>query len=286
MPDFNSNMPASTPQLYLENQYRLLQSQAADWEKNLQSQGLDEEAYANEIGRMQEQITEQVSAFQAKAQQLTAIKGMAGITMDEEAATKANWAAVLPREVIEAMYPKPEDEPDRGRLSINTLDKISDSIEEFGVQIPKTTVEKRYGKSLGMTADWLKRDVKGYAQADVMKMYLKWRTMIGYDGFESPIERRQVDQEWDNWVASQKGNWKWNPDSKLIKAYRARGPLTRAAGSPYRQTPTGPLEATNPLQNSIARALPKKKKQPTAEELNQNKTRENYELGKSLGYWN
>ncbi len=278
--------PSSTPQLYLENQYRLLQSQAADWEKNLQSQGLDEQSYAEAIQNMQEQLNEQVSQFQAKADQLRQTRGMtdAGL-MDEQAATRANWEAILPDEVLRAMYPKPEDEPDRGRLSMNTLDKITGSIEEFGTQIPKTTVEKRYGKSLGVTADWLKRDVKGYAQADVMKMYLKWRTMIGYDGLESPIERKQVDQEWDDWIASQKGTWKWNPDSKLIKAYRARGPLTRAYGSQFRQTPTGPNEATNPLSDSIAQALPKKKNQPTAEELLQDRTEENYELGKSLGYW-
>ncbi len=38
MPEFG---PSSTPQHVLENQYRQLQQKAADWEKNLQSQGLN-----------------------------------------------------------------------------------------------------------------------------------------------------------------------------------------------------------------------------------------------------
>ena len=276
--------PTSTPQLYLENQYRLLQSQAADWERSLQSQGLNEEDYANEIGRMQEQITEQVSAFQAKAQQLTTIKGMAGITMDEEAATKANWAAVLPREVMEAMYPEQPEVSKREPFSLNEMKAVGVSVEQFAKDTPKTTLKKRYG--LG-GADWTKRDIRGRSQKDIMERYRGWKQFIGYEGL-TPVEKRQVDGEWDAWISEKGESWKWDVTSNKssVRAERAGGPLTRAYGSQFRQTPTGPLEATNPLQNSIARSLPKKKKQPTAEELNQNKTRENYELGKSLGYWN
>ncbi len=276
--------PTSTPQLYLENQYRLLQSQAADWERSLQSQGLSEEDYANEVGRMQEQITEQVTAFQAKAQELKQTKSMMdlGIIDDPSAGMEAMWAAVLPKEVRQAMFPEPEDEPDRGRFSPKQMEDISETVEQFASQVPKTTIGKKYGA--GKT-DWLARDPKGYSQADTMKKYLAWKTFIGYDGL-GPLEKKQVDLQWDDWIAGQRGVWKWDPNSGPVKALRARGPLTRAYGSQFRQTPTGPLEATNPLQNSIARALPKKKKQPTAEELRSEGTQESYELGKSLRYWN
>jgi len=102
----------------------------------------------------------------------------------------------------------------------------------------------------------------------------------------TPTEQRQVDGEWDAWLDNKGGDWKWDATSKYVRAERAGGPLTRAYGSQFRKTASGPSAAVNPLQMSIAQSLPKKKKQPTAEELNQNKTRENYELGKSLGYWN
>ena len=279
MPEFG---PSSTPQHVLENQYRQLQQKAADWEKGLQSQGLDEQSYAEAIQDMQEQLNEQVSQFQAKANQLRQTRSMADAgLMDEQAATRANWEAVLPDEVLRAMYPKQPEVSKREPLSVNELKNVTGSVKHFAEQTPKTTLEKRYG--LG-GADWTKRDIRGRSQKDILGQYQTWKGFIGYEGL-TPVEKRQVDTQWDEWVAGEGKSWKWNPESKAVRAERAGGPLTRAYGLQFRQTPTGPLEATNPLQNSIARALPKKKKQPTAEELLQNRTEENYELGKSLGYW-
>jgi len=284
MPQFEMTGPTSTPQLYLENQYKLLQRQAADWERNLQAQGLSEEDYANEIGRMQEQITGQVSAFQAKAQELQQTQNMVdlGLIDDPAAGMEAMWAAVLPKEVRQAMYPKPEAESKRAPFSTGTMKGIADSVEEFAEQTPKTTLQKRYGPG---GIDWTKRDIKGRSQKDIMDKYRSWKGFVGYADF-TPVQKRQADTQWDDWVASKGKSWKWDTASDKVRAERASGPFTRAYGSQFRRTPTGPLEATNPLQNSIARSLPKKKKQPTAEELRSEGTQESYQLGKNLGYWN
>jgi len=283
MPNNLLSGPSSTPQLYLENQYRLLQKQAADWEKSLQAQGLNEEDYANEIGQMQEQITEQVTAFQAKAQELRQTQSMMdlGIIGDPAAGMEAMWAAVLPKEVRQAMFPKPETESRRAPFSTGAMKGIAESVEEFTKDVPKTTLQKRYGPG---GIDILKRDIRGRSQKDILEKYQSWKRFIGYADFTA-VQKRQVDTQWDDWVAAQGKSWKWNTASKTVRAERASGPLTRAYGSQFRRTPTGPLEATNPLQNSIARSLPKKKKQPTAEELRSEGTQESYQLGKNLGYW-
>ncbi len=282
MPEFG---PSSTPQHVLENQYRQLQQKAADWEKGLQSQGLDEQSYAEAIQDMQEQLNEQVSQFQAKANQLQQTRSMADAgLMDEQAATRANWEAVLPDEVLRAMYPKQPEVSKREPFSTKEVLEFGTSIEKFAEKTKAVkTKQKKYG-AFGW--DWTKKDVANVrSQAAVMKQYRAWKQFIGYSGF-TPTEKRQVDGEWDNWISEKGGDWKWDTGSKTIKAERAGGPLTRAFGSQFRQTPTGPGEATNPFQDSIKNALPKKKKQPTAEELRSEGTQESYELGKGLGYWN
>lgn len=288
MATFETMGPASTPQLYLKNQYRLLQQQAADWERNLQTQGLDEQSYTQAVQDMQKQLDGQISAFQARSQQLQQTQSMIDLNLigDPDAGMEAMWSAVLPEETMQAMFPK-QERPDSSRLSQTEMGHIGKSVEQFASQIPKTTIKKRYSWT-GL--DWPVRDIRGRSQADIIKMYTAWKNSIGYgkgaDGM-SPIERRQVDTEWDAWIATQKGTWKWNPNSNQVKALRAGGPLTRVYGAEFRKTPTGPTEATSPLQLSIARALPKKKENdPTVEQLRKIGTQEAYDIGKNLGYWN
>ena len=76
--------------------------------------------------------------------------------------------------------------------------------------------------------------------------------------YHQQSQQGQIDNEWDAWVADK--GWKWNPNSKEILAARAKGPLTRGYGSQFRGTPTGPREAVNPLQDSIAADLSKRRK--------------------------
>jgi len=136
------------------------------------------------------------------------------------------------------------------------MNRVRDSVEEFASQTPKNFREKRYSWT-GL--DWPVRDIKGRSQADLIKKYTAWKNFIGYDAL-TPGEKKQVDTQWDDWVSSQEGVWKWDPTSQPIKALRARGPLTRAYyGQRSRKTPTGPNEATSPFAMSILQALPKKK---------------------------
>ncbi len=66
MPRFQEIGPASTPLLFLENENQRYQQDAADWEKNLGRQGLDPESYAKEIQNKQEEIDQQLAAFESR----------------------------------------------------------------------------------------------------------------------------------------------------------------------------------------------------------------------------
>lgn len=261
MPNFNDFGPSSTSQLYLENQYRLFQSQAADWERNLQAQRLSPEDSANAFKDKQEELDKQVAAFQAKAEELRQTQSMIdGGLIDPIAGMEAMWATVLPRETMQAMYPKQPEVSKREPLSAKEMEELSSeggSIEQFASQA-EMSVTKRHGPG---GIDWMKRDIKVRSQASIMKMYRAWKTNIGYgEGTQglTPIERRQVDGEWDAWVAEKGKSWKWDTTSKYVRAERATGPFTRSYGQQFRQAPTGPREAIGPFQLSIAQALPKK----------------------------
>lgn len=248
MPAIQEIGPASTPMLFLENEYNRTIQQAADWEKNLQRQGLDPDSYAGEIQKMQAQVDELTAAFQSRKQMMQQSQKFVdlGIISPEES-QEAMWAQVLPRELHEKMYPEQIDEPRRVPFSPRQLEAHQVHIEEFATSGEPT--KKRFG------IDWLAKDV--HTQKSLLKQYNTWRVNIGYDAMTAS-QQNQVDNEWDAWVADKK--MKWNPESKEVLAARGRGPLTRGYGSQFRGTPTGPTEPTNPLQSSIALSLPKQPK--------------------------
>ena len=280
MPGYQEIGPASTPLLYLENQNQLMQQQAADWERNLQGQGLDDETYAGEIQKKQAEVDDFMAEFQVKTQMMQQSQKFVdlGIISPEES-QEAMWAQVLPRELHEKMYPPQAADPQRVPFSPAQMERHQEYIEDF-TKFGKPT-KKKFG------IDWLAKDV--HTQKSLLKLYDAWKVNIGYSGYGA-IRQGQLDNEWDAWAADK--GWEWNPNSKEIKAARAKGPLTRGYGAQFRGTPTGPREATNPLQDSIAADLFKRRKpepkpkQKTAEELRKENTSEAYELGKQLGYWN
>ena len=248
MPGYQEIGPASTPLLYLENQNQLMQQQAADWERNLQGQGLDDETYAGEIQKKQAEVDDFMAEFQAKTQMMQQSQKFVDLGfISPEESQEAMWAQVLPRELHEKMYPQAAD-PQRAPFSPGQMENYQETIEEFA----KSGKEKRRGL---FRVDIFAKDV--HTQKSLMKQYNTWKVNIGYGAMTSS-QQGQVDNEWDAWVADKK--MKWNPQSKEVLAARGKGPLTRGYGSQFRGTPTGPKEAINPLQTSIALSLPKQPK--------------------------
>ena len=247
MPRIQEIGPASTPSLFLENEYNRTIQQAADWEKNLQRQGLDPESYASEIQNMQTQIDELTASHQSRMQMMQQSQKFVDLGLiSPEDSQEAMWAQVLPRELQEKMYPKESADPQRVPFSPGQMENYQETIEEFA----KSGKIKKYRFGI----DRLAKDV--HTQKSLLKQYNTWKVNIGYDAMTSS-QQSQIDNEWDAWVADKK--MKWNPESKAVLAARGKGPLTRGYGAAIRGTPLGPREAGNPIQSSIAASLPKKK---------------------------
>ncbi len=252
--------PASTPQLYFENQFKLSQQQISQRYESLQrqyrSQQIDYETAAKEIADMQAEADEQTKAFQSGMQLMQQSQKFVdlGIISPEEN-QEAMWAQVLPRELHQKMYPKQTAGSQREPFSPTEMVKYKDTVEYFGERNKPT--KKKFG------VDRWAKDV--HTKKSLLKQYDTWKVNIGYNAMKS-YEQDQVDNEWDNWAVDEgydTGKPKtdvWNPGSKEIIAARGKGPLTKDYGAPARGTPTGPREAADPIANSIAASLPKKAK--------------------------
>ncbi len=251
MAEFGTTGPASTPKLLLEKQYRALQAQGQEWGENLQAQELDDDAYAEALEAFQTDYDEQLNAITANMETVRQTQQWIDIGMiDANAGRKAMWETIVPKEIQEAMYPRPETEPMRAPFSPGQLETHQERIEEFA---GSATKEKRFRFGY----DFLRKDVRTHGT--ILKQYKAWRTNIGYDDMTA-VQQRQVDNEWDAEIRNK--GWDWRPDLAEVKALRAKGPLARGYGSRFRGTPTGPTEAGNPLQDNVRANLPK---QPVAQ---------------------
>ncbi len=254
MPRIQEIGPASTPILFLENNSQRYQQEAADWERNLRGQGLDAESYAKEIQNKQEEIDQYLSEFESKKQMMLQSQKFVNMGfMSPEESQEAMWRIALrdQPELLDKIYPQQATErQQREPFTPAEMEKYQANIEKF----TKLAVgKKRYG-AFGW--DWLAKD-KPATQKTWLKLYDTWKVNIGYNAMNID-EQGQVDNEWDAWQASKDRDW--NPTSKEVLAARGKGPLTRGYGSQFRGTPTGPREAVNPLQDSIAAGLSKRRK--------------------------
>ena len=258
MANFNEMGPSSSPQLYLENNLEQIRQHYAGLDEQIRSQfeaqELDQDTASKEILRLQREFGEESEAINAKLNVVQQARNMMdGGLLNEEAGMKAMWTAVLPEETVRAMFPKQKEEPSRAPLSPNAMENLMEGIEEFAEAAPKTTLKKRYGP---FGVDVFKRDVRGRSQKDLLGKYQAWRTNIGYDGMTS-VQQRQVDSQWDAWIDTQSGNWKWNPESKEVMAARSKGPLSRSYGRQFYKTPVGPKEAGSEIMRSVGKSMPK-----------------------------
>ena len=248
--------PASTPQLYFESQFKLSQQQSLQRYQNLQkqfqSQQIDYETAVKEIADMQSEVDTQREAFQSSMQMMQQSQKFVDLGLiTPEQHQEAMWEQVLPKEVFEKLYAEPEEGPTRVPFSPGKVGEYGETIESF-LGTAGTIKRKMFG------IDWLRRDLpKDPTLSTILERYDAWRTSIGYDAMTFS-QQRQVDSEWDAWIANK--DWKqWSPNLEAVKGRRAKGPLTRSFGAQFRGTPTGPREATNPLQVSIAADLPKRR---------------------------
>ncbi len=254
MPGYQEIGPASTPLLYLENQNQLMLQRAADWEDNLKRQGLDYETYVGEIQKKQAEVDDFRAEFDSEKrtlQQSQRFVDLKIITPKEH--IEAAWERMLPRELFEKMYPRLVADTQRVPFSPSQMEGHQEYIETF-MKLGKKPTKKKFG------IDWLAKDV--HTQKSLLRLYDTWKVNIGYDGYGA-VRQGQLDNEWDAWIMDEyntKEKKIWNPEDKEVKAARGKGPLTKDYGAPARKTPTRPGEGGDPMADSIAADLSKRRK--------------------------
>ena len=252
MPNTGLPSPASTPMLMLENNYRQLQEWGGRQEQELQSLDLDDEMFADRMQKLQTDYDKQRADIETNMNTVRQTQNWIDLgIIDETAGSKLKWRVVVPEEALDMMFPEPETVPeaDTSRRPL-TPDQLGDLRIKAFVKKAKVAMPGRNRPTY----------------ESLLKQYKAWQTAIGYHGKQfTNTEREQVDREWDTWVKNTHPETAWYPQArKEIRALRAKGPITRGFTARFRQTPTGPREAGDPLKDNIIANLPKQR-QPTPE---------------------
>jgi len=252
MPNFGQSLtsqtaaPVSTPQLLLENNYRQLQDWGRRQERELRSLGLDYDTLADRMQRLQIEYDKKRADIETKMNTVQQIQHWMDLgIIDQSAADKLKFKAVLPEEVTNIMFP--ESKPAKlGREPFTP-----GQLENFQPRI------KAFAEAAEVKVPWGRDKPPTFER--LLKQYKAWQTSIGYNALTN-TEQEQVDKEWDDWVKVTYPETAWYPQArKEIRALRAKGPISRSVTARFRQTPIGPKEMGSPLKDNIVANLPKKK---------------------------
>ncbi len=185
------------------------------------------------VKRMQDEYDEQKFGMIAARLQVEDIKrGVAAGDIEQGAGEEAMLRLILPKEHVNALYPKEGTE--RTPLSPSALGGHEKMQEEFVGAAEKQDPHW-----------WLPGGFERRTQEATMRQYLGWREAAGYDNF-TPGQQRQLDIQWDDTIAG-KGQYEWDPASPEIKSLRTYGNrLSRAIGPKI-----------SPLAKSVQTAKPK-----------------------------
>jgi len=187
------------------------------------------------VKRMQDEYDEQKFGMISARLQVEDIKrGITTGDIEQGAGEEAMLRMILPKEHINAMFPKEGTE--RTPLSPTALGGHEKMQREFVSAAEKESPHF-----------WLPQTFERRTQEATMRQYLGWREAAGYENF-TPGQQRQLDIQWDDIIAG-KGQYEWDPASPQIKALRTYGNKLSRAIAPR----------ISPLARSVQKTKPKRK---------------------------
>ena len=175
-------------------------------------------------------LNEQRNKVSGRIQQLSMVKQLAENSyITPEKANELGWKMVLPKDIFEATFPKPQtSQRERAPFSPSRVagyrQLASNYVDEQHVTIPDR---------------WTKAKNEAVDRQKLLNQYKNWRAEIGYDNMDQG-QKDQVDYAWDITMQEQ-GFYGNDPDNKRqgwypkndveIQKLRARGKLTQAAAN-------------------------------------------------------
>lgn len=289
------NLPAQQdPESILQDRYKqTMQYNRSQYDVELnslkQAQLSDKDFHAgiNKLNARHQQIINQENyKADQQLQQVKRVKALINSNqISPDAGQEAIWRLVLPQETERAMFPTTERAQPFSIAQLSSK-AVLGSISELAEAAP-TTHEF-----------WTSREKEPKTKQGIINQYSQWRELIQYDAL-NPLRQRQLDMQWDAYMMGDERYDKWWLNKKErqpiveIKALRTPGkmgklmqsritgvgtatPLSRSIMDKHRSVP--------PVYEGTSHARPAER--PSAESLRRTGTKQAYEEGKRLGYWN
>lgn len=229
--------------MVLQEQYRKLQTETKAKESALPKS--DPELYSKQIQGLQKEFDKRKAEIFSQGEQFDQVDMMvqAGL-MDPQVADETKWRMVLPTDIAKNMvHPEAQGTP----MAPGTLASkaMVGSIGQFSQAAPEQ-------------GRWNPFSENRREQKDLIEQYKGWRDFVGYEA-RPPVQRRQLDIQWDDLMAGDKKN-KWNPKSPEISALRAKGSIARAAAAQVMPgTPMAGIPKTSPFIDHVNEQKPEPK---------------------------
>jgi hypothetical protein len=221
------DMPETTPDLVLTDQVNELRRQFSEKEKMLSQSQLPDEEHNAAVAELQADFDKQFNSMQSTARQFQETQRLADAGLiPADKAQEAMWRMILPKETTSVMFPAGgQRSMPVGELTGKPMTK---TLNEFATGAPTQSEVGWHGWTSPLRGKIAK-------QADLVKQYVGWRQMVGYDT-KNAATKTQLDGIWDDKMASSK-SYEWDPSHPEIQSLRAKGALTTAYANKNKNTP-------------------------------------------------
>lgn len=256
-----------TPYSILDSQQHQLRRYYTDREQKLRIRRLPKAQHNAELANMQSAYDAQKFRISSMRSQLDDIRRSG---TDPTLRDEAMWRLVVPPEQAAAMFPTVKKPTERVPISPPSLKSHLKTMVKFAEAAP----------SIGEI--FTREKFEPRSQTDLIKQYTAWREAMGYANY-TPGQQRQLDFQWDE-LMRDRPKYEWNPKSPEILSLRTYG--GRITGIAAKKI--------SPLAKSIEKGkktwgwptLTKPAYRVRSEsELRKQGTKEAYQQGIKLGYW-
>lgn len=296
IPNIQQQQATLDPYSILDRNLKQFQNKIRNKEKTLREYyKVSPDEFSKYVANFQKEYDAYKSKIISTRLQLDDLKfGIDTGKIDPVAGEQAMMQLVLPEEIYKTLYPKQQAQQ-RGRFTPNEYNSY---LEAFTKSVESAIVNPwGWSKSKREHADPEK--LKEQYEAD--------RVRYGYNDLNVD-EKKAFDLAWDEAaLGNNKAGSVWknivknDPELMMSRTYDAR--LLELAKKKATGQPISPIAKAlqkkptfaqrvrkvgtpwGPMIDEVAKQQHSKKEQPTAQELRQQNTKEAYERGKKLGYW-
>lgn len=228
--------PDDSPQGLIGQQLQNLQQAFKPRLAKLEAAGLNRKEHNFHIDKLQAEYDQEKGRITEHQFTMDVLqRAMDNETLDPEAGIKAQYAEVLPREAVAAMFPRPESQP-QGRVpfSPSALQSYSELAGKFADGADKE-MTPNYRSIFKSKPD------SPRLRGSLISQYRRYQEVIGYfDPRTTVMQQRQMDHSWDDMMKAGGDKYAaWTPmDVTPLRPYAStlERSFSRVTNSPFAQS--------------------------------------------------